>query len=103
MKPKTEIPMKEWRVQKAAELGVSPTVVAARLSKGQMPYPTVRRVNKRVVFVQLNQPTPTFDEKGKPLPNITPEQIREIQTLSRETAAAANHINATWEGRPLKR
>lgn len=54
---KKEIPMKQWRFEMAMRLGISEHAVACRIyqlkGKKRMPYPRVRRVNKRVVFVIL--------------------------------------------------
>lgn len=48
---KVEIPMKQFRVEEAKRIGISPASLANDWSRGRRPYPKVRRVNKRVVFV----------------------------------------------------
>lgn len=54
-----EIPFKQWRMEKAMELGLSESAVAGRLynkrrgDRFRISYPKTRRVNRRVVFVQL--------------------------------------------------
>jgi hypothetical protein len=54
---KHEIPFKQWRAEEALRLGISTGAVWYRLLKGRRHfYPgiTLRRVNQRVVFVQLS-------------------------------------------------
>lgn len=48
-----EVPMKEWaRIQADLE-DVKPTAIHMRLLRGTMPRPPMRRVNKRVIFVRV--------------------------------------------------
>lgn len=48
-----EIPFKQWRIEEAQRLGISVSTLNMRLSRGTVPYPPVRRVNKRIVFVKV--------------------------------------------------
>ncbi len=59
-----EMPMKQWVAEVAEAEGGMPHAIAMRLSRGKnpnyfgrgaMPYPEVRRVNARVVMVQVGQ------------------------------------------------
>ncbi len=51
MKTRTEIPMKEWLVTKAIELGINPSALRMRISRGKYPMPTIRKINSRVLMV----------------------------------------------------
>jgi len=58
LKP-NEIPFKQWRFEMAERLGISEASVVNRIytngsPRKRIPYPPVRRVNARVVFVILN-------------------------------------------------
>jgi hypothetical protein len=55
MKTPTEIPMKQWRMEQAVREQSSPTMVAKRLAIGLYPNLKIRRVNKRVVFVKIQE------------------------------------------------
>ncbi len=48
-----EIPMKQWRIEEAIRLHLHDTSVAKRLANGYYKRLKVRRVNARVVFVQV--------------------------------------------------
>ena len=49
-----ELTMKQWRLAEAARWGVGEHAIAMRLKRGQYPLLKVRRVNKRIVFVEVN-------------------------------------------------
>ena len=48
-----EIPLKQWIALQAELRGRSTGAIENMLSRGQIPYPEVRRVNSRVVFVKI--------------------------------------------------
>lgn len=47
------IPMKQWRYQEALKHGVAETTIATWITRGKYPNLSVKRINKRVVFVEL--------------------------------------------------
>jgi hypothetical protein len=53
MKAPTEIPMKQWRMEQAEREGCCENNICRKLSKGAYPNLKIRRVNKRVVFVEF--------------------------------------------------
>lgn len=54
-----EIPLKQWIAEEAARANRSPRWVFQRFSAGLYPNLTIRRVNKRVVFVVLDPIAPS--------------------------------------------
>ena len=48
-----EIHLKQWLLEEAERKGISTKAVWYRLNRGKYPDVTVRRVNKRVVFVSV--------------------------------------------------
>ena len=46
------IQYKEWRIDEAERLGVTPSCIAGRIARGEYDNLKIRRVNKRVVFVK---------------------------------------------------
>lgn len=50
---KTEIPLKQWVWEQAEKHKTSYDNMVHRLYRKRIPYPPVRRVNKRVVYVLL--------------------------------------------------
>lgn len=48
-----EIPIKQWRAEEALRRGVTDSMISKRLKDGKYPDLKVRRVNSRVVFVQV--------------------------------------------------
>ena len=62
----TEIPLKQWIQERATIEGVSRHAIYWRLCCGKYLALKLRRVNKRVVFVQVNG-EPTCPTCGKPL------------------------------------
>jgi len=53
MKPKSEIPLKQWLYQQSLELRITPNSVWCRLKRGAgFPGVRLRYVNSRVVFVR---------------------------------------------------
>ena len=46
-----EIQWKHWLVATGAELGICPTAVQMRISRGRMPRPPTRNVSKRLIYV----------------------------------------------------
>lgn len=53
MKAKTEIPLKQWLTEQAMRDNVTEPTVARRFKHGHYPEITLRRVNARVMFVQV--------------------------------------------------
>jgi len=51
----TAIPLKQWCAEEAARENVSPHAIWMRLDRGKYPWVTLKRVNKRVVFVELDK------------------------------------------------
>jgi hypothetical protein len=49
-----EIPLKQWFCEQAKEAGLSVAGIITRYYKGRLPPPSLRRVNKRVVYVRLS-------------------------------------------------
>ncbi len=52
-----ELPMKEWVAREAERLGKKPAAVIMRLARGKYPGLKIRRVNSRVVFVEIEPAT----------------------------------------------
>lgn len=50
----TEIPLKEWCYEQGVANGVTPHAIYYRWIRGKYPGLKVRRVNQRVVYVQVN-------------------------------------------------
>jgi len=48
------IPMKRWRMEEARKEGVCDIAIAMRLTRGKYPDLKIRRHNKRVVFVEVD-------------------------------------------------
>ena len=48
-----EIPFKEWKMTMAQSAGLKFSTLQKKLSDGSFPYPKVRRVNKRVIYVPI--------------------------------------------------
>lgn len=51
--PRVEVPLKQWCAEEALRLGITPNGVYERMRRGKYPAIAVRRVNKRVVLVQV--------------------------------------------------
>lgn len=52
-----EITLKQWVHGEAARLGFKHSVIYRRVSQGKYPALRLRRVNRRVIFVQLDSVT----------------------------------------------
>lgn len=50
-----EITMKQWQIEEAARIGLTRSAVAMRLTRGKYPHLQVRRVNRRVAYVRVDQ------------------------------------------------
>lgn len=48
-----EVPLKIWIQEQAEKFGVSTTAIHMKILRGKMPRPPMRRVNKRVIFVRV--------------------------------------------------
>ena len=64
-----EIPFKQWLSEQSRLERVCLSTIYKRYYRGQYPDVKLRRVNKRVVFVQVNG-EPTCPTCGKPLANV---------------------------------
>ena len=51
-----EILFKNWKRETADRMGISVHALECRLSDGYYPYPPVRRVNRRVLYVIVKEP-----------------------------------------------
>ena len=51
--PAEEMPLKQWVHAEAARCDVNPSAIYNRIARGKYPHLKFRRVNKRVVFVQI--------------------------------------------------
>jgi len=51
----TAIPLKQWCAEEAVRSGVQPVTVYHRIYRGKYPWLPLKRVNKRVVFVELER------------------------------------------------
>ena len=50
-----EILFKNWKRETAEKLGIKVHALECRLSEGAHPYPPLRRVNKRVIYVIVKE------------------------------------------------
>jgi len=59
------MPFKEWRQLCALKAGLNQSAFDKRLYRGYWPYPEVRKVNARVIFVVLPLTSKPFWEAGR--------------------------------------